>query len=242
MDDLKIFDRNSFQTSETQTNDMSVITRLFKTTYMWMALALAITGLCAYFGSHNAAIMKFIFGNALVIIVLVVAELVLVGVLSFRIFKMSYGTATLLFMAYAILNGFTMSSIFLVYTKSSIASTFFISAAMFAVTSIMGFITQMDLSKIGNILLMALIGLIIASLVNIFLHSSRLDWICTIVGVLIFSGLTVYDTQRLKDVYSSPEYDVEQEGRKFALLGALSLYLDFINIFLYLLRIFGKRN
>lgn len=242
MNDLKIFDDNSFATNEPRTNDISAITRLFKTTYMWMALALAVTGLCAYFGAHNAAMMRFLFGNAYVIIVLAVAELILVGVLSFRIFKMSYGAATTLFMVYAILNGLTMSSIFLVYTSSSIASTFFIAAAMFAVTSIIGFITNMDLSKIGNILMMALIGLIIASLVNIFLHSSRLDWICTIVGVLIFSGLTAYDTQKLKNVYSSPEYDLEQEGRKFALLGALSLYLDFINIFLYLLRIFGKRN
>ena len=242
MDDLKIFDQNSFQTSEQQTNDVSAITRLFKTTYMWMAFALAITGLCAYLTAHNPALIKLLYGNAFVIIILAVAELVLVGVLSFRIFKMSYGTATILFLAYAVLNGITMSSIFLVYTSSSIASTFFISAAMFAVTSIMGFITKMDLSKIGNILLMALIGLIIASLVNIFLHSSKLDWICTIVGVLVFSGLTVYDTNKLKNVYSSPEYDIEQEGKKFALLGALSLYLDFINIFLYLLKIFGKRD
>jgi FtsH-binding integral membrane protein len=151
------------------------------------------------------------------------------------------GAATLLFILYSVLMGVTMSSIFMVYTMSSIASTFFITAGTFLVMSILGYTTRLDLSRLGSMLLMALIGIIIASVVNIFMHSETLYWIISYAGVLIFVGLTAYDTQEIKMMLAQ-HGTADDMGHKYALLGALTLYLDFVNLFLHLLRILGNRE
>jgi FtsH-binding integral membrane protein len=161
--------------------------------------------------------------------------------LSEAVQRMSANTATFVFLMYALVNGLTLSVIFLVYTLGSIASTFFVTAATFGVMSAYGYFTKTDLTKMGNILFMALIGLIIASLVNIFLNNSTLYWIITYAGVLIFVGLTAYDTQKIKEMNIIGNEGTE-EDQKEAIMGALTLYLDFINLFLYLLRILGNRD
>lgn len=164
----------------------------------------------------------------------------MVAVLAARIHKLSLATATVMFIAYSIINGVTMSLLFLLYTSESIASTFFITAGTFGAISAYGYFTKKDLSSLGSILIMALIGILIASLVNIFLESSTLYWIISYVGVAIFVGLTAYDTQKIKE--SIMNSDVNETAYKIALMGALELYLDFINLFIYLLRIFGDRD
>ena len=164
----------------------------------------------------------------------------LVWYVSARIMSLSFTTATGLFMLYSLLNGLTLSVLFAVYTRSSIASTFFITAGTFGAMSLYGYFTKKDLSSWGNILIMAVIGLIIASVVNMFMQSSMMYWIITYAGVLIFVGLTAYDTQKIKQMLANQE--INEQTQKLALLGALSLYLDFINLFLYLLRIFGDRK
>jgi FtsH-binding integral membrane protein len=173
---------------------------------------------------------------------LIIVELVLVFVLSARINKMSVTTATIMLIVYSALNGATLSFIFLAYSLGSIAKTFFITTGMFGVMALVGATTKRDLSKMGSILFMALIGLIIASLVNIFLHSSGLDWIISLIGVVLFTALTAYDVQRVKRLATESDlYDDTQVGR-LAVISALSLYLDFINLFLYLLRFFGRND
>ena len=167
--------------------------------------------------------------------------IVLVLILSAAINRLSFSTATLLFILYSVINGVTLSSIFVVYTQGSIASTFFITAGMFGGLALYGSVTKKDLSGMGRFLFMTLIGLIIASIVNIFMHSEMLYWITTFVGVLVFAGLTAWDAQKIQQMALMAD-DVNESTQKMALLGALTLYLDFINLFLYLLRIFGKRN
>lgn len=169
-----------------------------------------------------------------------IAEVALVIYLSARIARMSFASAMISFLAYSFLNGLTLSVIFLAYTKASIASTFFVTAGTFAAMSLYGYFTKKDLSSWGNLFFMALIGLIIASVVNIFWANSTLYWIITYVGVLVFVGLTAYDTYRIKQLLANQE--VNEGTQKLALLGALTLYLDFVNMFLYLLRIFGDRR
>ena len=215
--------------------------RFFVRVYSWMSMALIITGLVAYRTATSPEIISFIFGEKFVFYGLMILELVLVGVLVGAIQKMSATTATLVFVFYSILNGVTLSAIFFVFTADSIANVFFIAAGTFAAMSAYGFFTKSDLSKLGNILIMALMGLIIASLVNMFLKSEMLYWISSYAGVLIFFGLIAYDTQKLKrlNVIGNEGSD---EDKKEAIIGALTLYLDFINLFLYLLRIFGKRR
>ena len=209
--------------------------------YAWMAFALAVTGLIAAYTATNEAMITAIVTNRLLFYGLIIAELGAVVWLSARIRTMSYATAVGAFMAYAVLNGLTLSFIFLVYTASSIASTFFITAGTFAVMSVFGYVTKSDLTKIGQLFFMLLIGLIIASVVNIFLRSETIYWITTYLGVAIFVGLIAYDTQKIKNIYFE-----ESQGstgvQKMAILGALTLYLDFINLFLFLLRLFGGRR
>ena len=179
--------------------------------------------------------------NPSIIWITLIAQIALVIWLSARLVKMSMTSATLLFILYSALMGVTMSSIFMLYTTASIATVFFITAGTFLVMSLIGYFTRIDLTRIGSILVMALIGLIIASVVNIFLGNEILYWVISYVGVLIFVGLTAYDTQKIKEMVV--EYgSVDEMGHKLALFGALSLYLDFINLFLYLLRIFGDRK
>jgi uncharacterized protein len=214
---------------------------LIRKVYTWMALALAITGVTAYGVAISPNLISLIFGSRLMFFGLIVAELAMVVILSARLNRLSLTSATLLFVGYSVLNGVTMSSIFLVFTMSSIASTFFICAATFAAMSAYGAFTKSDLSSMGKLMFMALIGLIIATVVNIFVASSTLDLIISYVGVLVFVGLTAWDTQKIKMMLSQADY-MDESAQKVALIGALSLYLDFVNLFLYMLRIFGGRR
>ena len=214
---------------------------LMRNVYGWMSLALVITGLMAYYIASNPQIVYAIFENSILFWGLFIAEFVLVMVLNARIHKMSLATAGIMFGVYSLLNGVVMSSIFLVYTMGSIVSTFLITAGMFAVMAIIGTVIKKDLSGMGRFFLMALVGLIIASVVNMFMASSTLYWISSVAGVLLFAGLTVYDAQKIKQMFMNAT-DVDDTLRKYAVLGALSLYLDFINLFLYLLRFLGGRR
>jgi len=214
--------------------------QLMRNVYVWMTGALCVTALAAMVVAKNVGLENFQNHSGL-IIGLCIAELLLVVALSAMINRMSAVTATLLFLLYSILNGVTLSSILLVYTKESVVGTFFICAGMFASMAIFGSVTKRDLSSIGRFLIMTLFGLIIAMVVNMFLHSSSLYWGITIVGVVLFSALTAYDSQRIQAMLSTMD-QVNETTQKMALLGALTLYLDFINLFLQLLRIFGKNN
>ena len=208
--------------------------------YTWMTLALALSGLTAFGVASSLTALKFIFGNELVFYGLIIAELVLVMYFSFRVHKMSVTAASLVYIVYSILNGITLASIFIVYTKTSIFSVFLISAGMFAAMSIYGRVTKQDLRSAGRYLTMALFGVIIASVVNIFLKSSGLDWLLSLVTVGIFVGLTAYDTQKAYAI--AEQSDGSDVFAKASVVMALELYLDFINIFLSLLRLFGKKN
>lgn len=224
-----------------QTAAESAAATLFKSLYMQMAAALTITGLVAYFLSESVDFWYFLAENSFAIWGIFIAQIVLVIWLSARLPKISMTSATLLFILYSALMGVTMSTIFMIYTMSSIASVFFITAGTFLVMSLIGFFTRIDLTRVGSLLFMALVGLIIASVVNIFLHSDTLYWVVSYAGVVIFVGLTAYDTQKIKNTFI--QYGVVDEmGQKLALFGAFTLYLDFINLFLHLLRIMGDRR
>lgn len=213
---------------------------MIKNVYLWMCGALAITGLTAYYVANNPAILSWMFGNPWIVFALIVAELGLVIGLSASINRINALTATIMFLAYSVINGMTLSTIFLVYEIGSITSTFFVTAGTFGAMAIYGSVTNKDLTRIGNLCIMAVIGLIIAALVNLFIKSSMMDMVVSGVGVLVFVGLTAYDAQKIKNAfYSVAESD---EASKYAVIGALELYLDFVNLFLYLLRFFGKRN
>jgi len=218
--------------------------------YNYMATGVALTGLVAWL-TYSAAVTQTSagleltsFGHAVfqspLMWVLVLAPLGLVFAISFGINRLQPGTALMLFFVYAGLLGVSLASIFLIYTGTSIARVFFISAATFGALSLYGYTTQRDLTGIGSFMFMGLIGIIIASLVNIFLRSTGLDWAISVIGVLVFAGLTAWDTQRIKEMFN-PMDDGTIGGRK-AVMGALSLYLDFINLFLMLLRLFGDRR
>jgi FtsH-binding integral membrane protein len=209
--------------------------------YLWMSIALVVTGGIAVWTASNRDLIRFILGNQYVFFGILVAELVLVASLAGWVMKMSAEMATLLFLLYSVLNGLTLSGIFLLFTSASIASTFFVTAGTFAIMSIYGYFTKSDLTKLGNLLFMALIGLIIASLINLFYHNEMLYWITTYVGILIFVGLIAYDTQKIKKINIIGNEGTD-EDKKEAIIGALTLYLDFINLFLMLLRIFGRRK
>jgi hypothetical protein len=205
-----------------------------------MAVGLGLTGVTAFLVANSPAMMQLIFGNRLIFFGLIIAELVLVFSISAKVGKMTASTATGLFVLYAVLNGLTLSVIFLAYTASSIASTFFICAGTFLACSIYGMMTKRDLTSMGGFLMMGLIGIIIASVVNMFVQSSGMAMVISYIGVLVFVGLTAYDTQKLKNMaMTQPDGLDAAVIRKGAILGALSLYLDFINLFLMLLRIFG---
>lgn len=209
--------------------------------YNWMAVALLLTGLVAYFTSQSEMMIQAIIGNRILFFGLIIGELALVGYISARINKISSYNATLLFLAYTVLNGLTMSVIFMAYTSASISTTFIITAGTFGVMSLYGYYTKSDLTKIGNLAFMALIGIIIASVVNMFMNSEMMSWIISYLGVAIFIGLTAYDTQKLKRIAMNG-FENEEGMEKSAILGALTLYLDFINLFLFLLRILGDRK
>jgi len=209
--------------------------------YGWMTIALVITALAAMYTAMTPALTEFIFSSKLVFYGLIIGELLLVGSLVLAVQKMSPMVASLVFFGYAALNGLTLASIFFLFTAGSIALTFFITAGTFAVMSIYGYTTKADLTRIGNLALMALVGVIIASIANYFLQSETLYWIISYLGVAIFVGLVAYDTQKIKNI--SATMDIQSsEGKRASVIGALTLYLDFINLFLFLLRLFGRRD
>ena len=210
--------------------------------FNWMAIGLGLTGIVAWFTASSGLAMQLVASPLFMI--LIIAELGMVFFLSARISKIQATTATGLFLGYALLNGLTLSMVFLAYTSSSIASTFFITAGMFGAMAIYGLVTKRDLSGLGSFLFMGLVGIIIASIVNIFLKSSSLYWVISLLGVFIFVGLTAYDVQKIKKIGEDGIMEQGEEMvKKGAVMGALALYLDFINLFLMLLRFFGgSRN
>ncbi|WP_139958619.1 Bax inhibitor-1/YccA family protein [Flavicella sediminum] len=210
--------------------------------YGWMSCALVITGVVAMWASSTEAVINILFGSgsSLPFYILIGAEIGAVIYLSARINKMSAETAGTVFLLYSVLNGLTLSMVFLVYTSQSIASTFLITALTFGVMSAYGYMTKKDLTSIGNLAFMALIGLIIASVVNFFMQSEMLHYIIGYAGVLIFVALTAYDTQKIKQMAAFD--DDAETSKKKSIFGALTLYLDFVNLFLYLLRFLGDRK
>jgi len=226
-----------------QTQAQIQVNEFIRSVYNWMAIGLGITGLVAFYISNSETMLRLIFGNQLIFFGLIIGELALVFSISARVHKMQASTATSLFMLYAALNGATLSAIFLVYTRSSITSTFFICAATFIASSIYGMVTKRDLTSVGQFMFMGLIGIVIASVVNLFIRSSGVSLIVSYIGVIVFVGLTAYDTQKLRTMALTQPADIDGATvRKGAILGALTLYLDFINLFLMLLRIMGSRE
>jgi uncharacterized protein len=209
--------------------------------YNWMTAGLGITGFMAYYVSNSPTMLNIIFGNAIVPIVLIIAQLGLVFWLAARVMQMSASQATGVFMLYAGLTGITFSSIFLVYTAASITSTFLITAGTFGAMSLYGYTTKKDLTSWGSFLFMGLIGIIIASVVNIFMESEMMYALISYAGVLIFVGLTAYDTQKIKEMNILGNEGTDEDTKE-AIRGALTLYLDFINLFLMLLRLLGDRR
>jgi len=230
---------NQFEIKYPRTADQVVIAQnsLIRQVYAWMGGGLLITALMAMATISSPALFSAIIGNRLVFYALIIGEIGLVIGISRAINKISASVASFLFLLYAALNGVTMSVIFAVYTAESITSTFVITAATFGAMSVFGYVTKRDLSGWGSFLFMGLIGVVIASLVNIFVGSSAVSWIISVIGVIVFTGLTAYDTWKIKAMAATGV-----EGRKPAILGALTLYLDFINLFLMLLRLLGSRR
>ena len=211
---------------------------LMRKVYVWMTLALVITGFTAFGIAENPGLVYTIVTNRLLFWGLVIGEFALVMAIYGAIGRLSATTATLLFVLYFVVNGATLSVIFLAYTMTSITSVFFITAGTFAVMAFIGYTTKTDLTSFGKMLMMGLIGIILATVVNIFIGSSMLNMIVSYVGVVVFVGLTAYDSQKIKNLLYQVD-NMSEEAQKLALLGSLTLYLDFINLFLMLLRIFG---
>ncbi len=214
---------------------------LMRKVFVWMTLALAITGLTAYGVATSPTILSLIFSSKVTFFGLIIAEFALVFAISGAINRLSLSTATMLFILYSVINGATLSSIFFAFSVATIGKVFFITAGTFGAMALVGYTTKTDLTSMGKLLFMALLGIIIASVVNMFVGSSGLDLILSYVGVLVFVGLTAYDTQKIKQMCQAAP-DAGESAQKLALIGALSLYLDFINLFLYLLRIFGNNR
>lgn len=214
---------------------------LMRKVYTWMTLALAITGITAFGIANSPNLVMMMYSNPAIMWAIIITEFALVIGVTSAINRLSLTTATLLFILYSVLNGVMLSSIFLVYSTTVITKVFLITSCTFGCMAAFGYTTKSDLSSIGKIAFMALIGLIIASVVNIFMKSTGFDMIISYVGVLVFVGLTAYDSQKIKQMLLT-RGDMDEGTQKLALLGSLSLYLDFINLFLYLLRIFGRNN
>lgn len=228
--------------TEVRNTTQSMYMTVLKNVYSWMSFALVISGLTAMIVASNPAILSVVFANNISVLLMFLVQFGLIWFISSRINSISSLTATILFIIYSILTGITLSSVFLVFTQESITSVFFISAGTFAAVSLYGYTTKKDLSSWRSFLFMGLIGIIIASIVNWFMNSEMLYWIISYAGVLIFVGLTAYDTQKIKQMAYLYGNQGRETTQKIALIGAITLYLDFINLFLYLLRIFGKRK
>ena len=234
---------NEIDTSNTRTADRVIVNQnyLIRQVYTWMGIGLTITAFMALTTLSSPAILNAVLGNRLVFYGLMIGELALVFILSGAINKLSAAAATLIFTTYSALNGITLSVVAMAYTSSSITSTFVTTAGMFGAMSFYGYLTKRDLTSWGSFLFMGLIGVVIASLVNIFLRSEAIYWVVTYAGVIVFVGLTAYDAQQIKAMALQGFGDEESE-RKGAVIGALRLYLDFVNLFLMLLNIFGRRR
>lgn len=209
--------------------------------YGWMMLGLLVTALSSFFTITNESVMRFVFGSKITFYGLFFVEFGIVIYLVARIQKMTASVARAMFVLYSAITGITLSSIFLAFTAESIVSTFIITALMFGAMAFYGYITKRDLSGVGQFMMMGLIGVVIASVVNIFMASDSLSWIISFISVIVFTGLTAYDTQKMKAM-AYVMLDGEEIAAKGAIIGALQLYLDFINLFLALLRLFGDRR
>lgn len=235
---------NNYQfNSNTQSSyiyqDTALQASLVQRVFLWMGLGLAITGLTSYLSYSSNLLYAIAQMGQLAFFAIIAIELGIVWYLGSRLHKMSFSTATLLFGLYSLLNGVTLSFIFAVFDIKSLATTFFVTAGTFGAMALFGYTTKRDLSKMGSILMMALIGLIIAGLVNMFLKNETMSYITSGIGVLIFTGLTAWDMQKIKQMFADA-YDDNEDVKKLSVLGALTLYLDFINLFLYLLRFLGR--
>ncbi|AAZ40978.1 putative transport protein [Candidatus Blochmanniella pennsylvanica str. BPEN] len=208
----------------------------------WMSCGLLLTAFVAWYASRTPAILQLLFSNQIIFFSLIIGQLALVFVLSGMVTRLSGSLATTLFMLYSMLTGLTLSSVFILYTTSSISSAFVVTSGMFGAMTLYGYTTKRDLSSFGNLLFMALIGIVLASMVNLWLKNTALMWLITYIGVIIFVGLTAYDTQKLKSIGASLSIDNQDQFRKYSIIGALTLYLDFINLFLMIVRIFGNRR
>lgn len=220
--------------------DYAITNKMLRQVYWWMCFALAVTGMTAWFAATTPAVMSWLFSSGSVLLVLIIVELALVIGLTAAIGKMSSVMATMMFVLYSVVNGLTLSSIFIIYEMGSVATAFFVTAGTFAVMALYGTFTKKSLTKLGSICMMALFGIIIALLVNLFLKNPAMDILISGIAVLVFTGLIAYDSQKISNLLYGTE-DNEMTA-KIAVIGALTLYLDFINLFLHLLRFFGRRN
>ncbi len=242
------YDRGEYARSTTSASSASTFSGIMSRVYLWMTAALMLTAGTAFLVASSPALLQMLYGNPIAIWIFFAAELILVISLSTAINRLSPTVATTLFLAYAAVNGFTLSGIFFIYSIGTITQAFAASGLTFGAMSLVGATTKRDLSGLGGILVMALIGLIIASVINIFWANSTMDAIITYAGVFIFVGLTAYDTQKIKQMSAAVEqgsvmgYTDVATPRRVAILGALTLYLDFINLFLYILRLFGRNR
>ena len=229
--------------SVTRTRTEVLVNDFVRSVYNWMCIGLALTGFLAYIVSTSPTMLQLVFGNPMVFYGLIIGELVMVFALAGWVDRMSPATATALFVGYSALNGITLSVIFLAYAQASIVSTFFVCSATFAACSVYGWTTKKDLTSWGGFLTMGLIGIVIASLVNLFIRSNAMTMIISYIGVIVFVGLTAYDTQKIKTLaLTQPDGVDGSVTRRLAIHGALTLYLDFINLFLMMLRILGGRR
>lgn len=233
---------NDTSRDQVQSYARSNVAFFMQQVYLWMTAALGVTALAAVFTASNMAIMQFLFTNTILMILLMVAVIGLSMYITARMHRLSAGTATGLFLLYSALMGVFLGPVLLVYTGASVAQAFIVTAGMFGGMSVFGMVTKRDLSGMGSFLMMGLWGILLASLVNAFLGNTAVDLTISVLGVVIFTGLTAFDTQKLRMMGESAPVDDSLAIRRGALLGALTLYLDFINMFLFLLRLFGNRN
>jgi len=228
-----------YRSMQTTQSRAEVVNAFMRGVYGWMCLGLLVTAMASVYVVSSPALMQAVFGNQILFFGLIIAELALVVGLSAAINRLSAGTASSLFLLYSALNGVTLSAVFIIYAKATIFKAFLVSGGMFGAMSLYGLMTRRDLTSMGSFLFMGLIGIVIASIVNIFTKSAMMDFIISCVGVLVFTGLTAYDTQKLKVMGEMAPADDATAVRRGTVLGALTLYLDFINLFLMMLRLFG---
>lgn len=224
------------------TDSLEAVNTLFRKVYQYMAIGLILTSLTAWLIAATPSMTRIFFGSAVPLIIVAVAEIGLVIYLSAAISRLSASTALMLFCVYSVLNGITCSSVLLVYTNESVYSAFLSTAGMFGAMSLYGLYTKRDLTGMGSFLRMGLFGLIIAMVINIFVGSTMAETVISVMGIIIFMGLTAYDTAKIKELAESSGMSGDEAVGKIAVIGALALYLDFINLFLYLLRLFGKKK